>query len=117
VGQPCWRFPQRCGCGARRGPGVGLRRCLEQGKERWSRAYSQQPSGVTCSEGNPTGAATLGACSSKGVIDEGEISGTKTGESGAKIRGKMEKKNTMEGRGDVWVAQCCRAMTKEEIPV
>lgn len=70
-------FPQQRGCGDRRrgqrGPGGGLRRWLDQGKESWSRACSQQPTGMTCSEGDPAGTASWGVFSSKGVIVAGEI--------------------------------------------
>lgn len=41
----------------------------------------------------------------------------KVGRPGAKIRRKTEKKSTMQGQGDGWVAQCCRAVIKEDILV
>lgn len=62
---------------------------------------SQQPSGVTCSKGDPPGTADWGVCSSKGVRIQERFRGTrKVGELGTKIRGKTEKESTVEVGGE-----------------
>lgn len=74
MGQPCWGgFHSNAGVGTGGEGRGGLRRWLDQGKESWSRARSQQLTGMTCSEGDPASTASWGVCSSKGVIDAGEI--------------------------------------------